>query len=68
MLNGVRLAAADPGHPILHNQIIIQYFHGDDGADTRARSIDVTAKGGLTSWPTGFFDQSEKDLAAILEA
>jgi predicted ATPase len=31
-------------------------------------AIELTAKGGLSTWPTGFFDQSEKDLAAILEA
>ena len=68
VLNGVRLAAVDAKHPLLHDQIIVQYFHGQDEAAERARAIDVTAKGGLSSWPAGFFDQSEKDLAAILQA
>lgn len=68
VLNGVRLAAVDAKHPIQHDQVIIQYFHGDDAAPLRAKAIELTAKGGLTSWPTGFFDQSERDLAAILEA
>lgn len=68
VLNGVRLAAVDSQHPIQHDQVIVQYFHGDDEAPQRAKAIELTAKGGLSSWPTGFFDQSEKDLAAILEA
>ena len=68
VLNGVRLAAVDPAHPVRHDQIIVQYFHADDSAAKRALPIDVTAKGGLSTWPDGFFDQSEKDLAAILEA
>lgn len=68
VLNGIRLAAVDTRHPIGHEQIVVQYFHGDDAAPQRAQTIDVTAKGGLSTWPVGFFDQSEKDLAAILEA
>jgi predicted ATPase len=68
VLNGVRLAAVESQHPIRHDQIIVQYFHGDDKTPRRAQAIDVTAKGGLSTWPAGFFDQSEKDLAAILEA
>lgn len=68
VLNGVRLAAVAREHPIRHDQIIVHYFHGDDKSAQRALAIDVTAKGGLSTWPTGFFDQSEKDLAAILEA
>jgi predicted ATPase len=68
VLNGIRLAAVESQHPIRHDQIIVQYFHGDDEAPRRTEAIDVTAKGGLSSWPTGFFDQSEADLAAILGA
>ncbi len=68
VLSGVRLAAVDPGHPVKYEQIIVQFFHGKEGTKERAQPIDVTAKGGLSVWPAGFFDQSEKDLAAILEA
>lgn len=68
VLNGVRLAAVESKHRIRHDQIIVQYFPGDDKAARRVQPIDITAKGGLSTWPKGFFDQSEKDLAAILEA
>lgn len=68
VLNGIRLAAVDPSHSLRHDQVIVQYFHGDDSVRTRAQPIEVTARGGLSTWPSGFFDQSERDLAAILEA
>lgn len=67
VLNGVRLAAVDIQHPLHHAQIVVQFFHGDRSVNHHAQAIDVNARGGLSSWPVGFFDQSEKDLAAILE-
>ena len=67
VLNGVLLATVDD-HPIRHDQVIIQYFHGDPKSEKRAQAIDVNARGGLSTWPKGFFDQSEKDMAAILKA
>ncbi len=67
VLNGILLATVD-SHPLRFEQVAIQYFHGDDAKDARAQAIGVTARGGLTEWPAGFFDQSEKDMAAILEA
>lgn len=68
VLNGVRLAAVDSRHPLPHEEVSVQFFHGREEAENRAEEIGVNAKGGLTSWPHGFFDQSEKDLAGILEA
>lgn len=68
VLNGIRLAAVESQHPIRPDEIIVQYFHGDDKASRRTQAIEVTARGGLSTWPTGFFDQSERDLAALLEA
>lgn len=67
ILNGIRLAAVDT-HPLRHTDVIIHHFHGDEGRPTRTEPIEVTAKGGLSKWPAGFFDQSEKDLAAIVAA
>ena len=68
VLNGILLASVDAGHALRHDQVLIQYFHGDDAKERRAEPITVDARGGLSSWPAGFFDQSEKDMAAILEA
>jgi predicted ATPase len=66
VLNGVRLAAADPRHPIRHDQVIVQHFHSGN-APPRSKAIELTEKAGLSAWPVGFFDQSERDLAAILK-
>ena len=66
--NGILLASVDSGHPLRHDQVLIQYFHGDQDRDQRAEPNPVDARGGLSSWPAGFFDQSEKDMAGILEA
>ncbi|MDC0745660.1 DUF3696 domain-containing protein [Polyangium mundeleinium] len=68
VLNGILLATVDTSHPLRHDQVLIQYFHGYDGKRQRAEAITVNARGGLSVWPAGFFDQSEKDMAAILEA
>lgn len=68
VLNGMLLASVDARHPLRHDQLLIQYFHGDEEKGSRAESITVDARGGLSAWPAGFFDQSEKDMAAILEA
>lgn len=67
VLNGVRLAALDE-HPIRHDQIIVHYFHGEAGKPGRSQPIHVNSRGGLSDTPRGFFDQSERDLAAILRA
>src|SRR4029079_13492459 len=37
--NGVRLAAADPAHPLRHDQAIIQFFHGNTAKPQRSQAI-----------------------------
>lgn len=68
LLNGIRLAAVEPSHLLRHDQVIIHHFHGEEDAPELATAIELTSSGKLTQWPTSFFDQSEKDLAAILKA
>ena len=65
VLNGVRLGAVD-GPVIAPDKICIQYFHGDSTQARCAERISVLPTGGLSSWPEGFFDQTEKDLARIV--
>lgn len=67
IINGIRLACVDR-HPLTPESVMIYNFDKDDTGNVRPVPIEVTEKGGLTSWPTGFFDQTEQDLAAILKA
>ena len=66
VLNGLRLASVDD-HPLRPEQVRILHFLAGDEQPI-VQSIGLTEKGSLTAAPTGFFDQSEKDLSAILKA
>jgi predicted ATPase len=66
VINGLRLAAISD-HPLRREQVTILHFCHDE-EQPRVQRLRLTDRGGLTAIPEGFFDQSEKDLAAILEA
>lgn len=65
-LNGLRLATVAED-PFRTDDLAIQFFSCTEGG-VDVQRIHVTDRGGLTAAPKGFFDQSEKDLAAILKA
>lgn len=65
-LNGLRLAAVSEG-PFCADDLAIQFFSCAEG-DVHVTRIHVTDRGGLSAAPAAFFDQAEKDLAAILKA
>jgi predicted ATPase len=66
VLNGVRLAVAQK-HPLRAKDVVVHHFEVGDG-QPRFTRIDVSEGGDLSTWPTGFFDQSEKDLAQLIKA
>ena len=59
VLNGMRLALSDRQRPD-PNEFICHFFDS-----SKIHRIAVDAHGGLSSWPSGFFDQAENDLAAL---
>ncbi|CAM2009054.1 AAA family ATPase [Acanthopleuribacter pedis] len=61
LLNGIRLSVAGAKAPIAHDQVIF-HFLTMANAETHPITIDINAKGELSEWPDGFFDQTEKDL------
>lgn len=67
VLNGVRLVVAS-GEPIGPDDVVIHHFGGADGAGGGFQTLSINERGSLSAWPGGFFDQSERDLAAILKA
>ncbi len=67
VLNGIRLAIVD-SHPLEHDHARVLFFTVGEAAESEVSVIDFTPKGNLTVWPRGFFDQSERDLAAIVKS
>lgn len=65
ILNGVRLAVAKK--QISHEKVTIQFFESFDVETQNPHIISpqLDAKGQLSEWPNGFFDQTERDLAVL---
>lgn len=65
VINGIRLATLENENLAPEDAIIHFFGAGERGQPT---SIDFTSRGGLSSWPTGFFDQIEHDLGELARA
>lgn len=64
VVNGVRLAIKLG--ELSHDNALFNYFENSpDGAHTSITQIASDEEGYLDSWPKGFFDQIENDLARI---
>ncbi|WP_367125520.1 DUF3696 domain-containing protein [Streptomyces phytohabitans] len=63
VLNGARLAVAED-EVLSPDAAIVQYF----GEEAGATPLDFTRRGELSDWPTGFFDQIERDLGRLARA
>lgn len=64
VLNGVRLAVA---HGLVSpDDVLVNFFEiGQDRTTARVRQLEIGPRGDLSSWPGGFFDQIENDLAKL---
>ena len=62
VLNGARLGVAEEG-PLSSREAIVHYFGREE-----AVPIELTSRGELTTWPSGFFDQIEDDLGRLARA
>jgi predicted ATPase len=62
VVNGIRLAAVED-FTIATDAIVVHFFGDGDPV-----TIEMTEKGGLTEWPSGFFDQLEDDLGRLARA
>ena len=61
VLNGVRVAVA--AEQLLSSEDVAIHFFG--AAGTGVTKIALNANGGLSDWPSGFFDQTVEDLATV---
>jgi predicted ATPase len=67
VINGVRRAVAelnvlDPAQAVVH------FFQASDADAPDVQSLELSAKGELSEWPKGFFDQIDSDLAILARA
>ena len=65
ILNGIRLAVKEGALAPEHAQFL--FFHREPGKQSEFVSPKITKEGRLTRWPSGFFDQWEKSLDALLD-
>lgn len=63
ILNGVRIAARDG--LIEAANVAVHFFSGVTEKSHGIISVRMDEKGAIDTWPTGFFDQSEQDLAKL---
>lgn len=68
LLNGVRLAVKE--QVISPDKVGLHFFRNSDPVDgkgpARVVSPVLDSHGALDSWPDGFFDQSDKDMASLM--
>jgi predicted ATPase len=65
ILNGIRRAAVDDSHPLRRQDVAIHHLAITE-TGLSAGSVTIDSRGALSQHPTDFFDQAEKDIAAII--
>ncbi|WP_081081576.1 AAA family ATPase [Burkholderia stagnalis] len=66
VLNGVRLAVKNG--IVAHDETVIHFFNPrpkDEADPAHVTSPLLDNQGNVSNWPSGFFDQAEKDLATL---
>jgi predicted ATPase len=63
LLNGARLAVKDGR--LHHSLLQIHFFTGANSSGHGVISPTIDSEGRIYEWPSGFFDQSERDLSLL---
>lgn len=64
LVNGIRLAVRYG--LVAAENVRIYFFHNSLSAEqSKVSKIEVDSRGGLSAWPSGFFDQIERDLSRL---
>lgn len=64
VLNGIRLAIAKFKYA-RSDDAIIHYFDEDEVLGPFVQTLRISEAGGVSDWPTGFFDQYQMDVASL---
>ena len=59
VLNGIRRAVK--GGRLTPDQVALHFFRPRSGEGAQVLSPQIDRKGGIDTWPDGFFDQFDKD-------
>jgi predicted ATPase len=66
VINGIQIAVAEK--KIGQENVSINFFQQDDkDAQPTVNTIGIKEKGELTSWPKGFFDQTQIDYSRLIQ-
>ena len=63
IVNGIRRGAVDDGN-VDSSAVVFHYFTENAAPAT----LDLSSRGGMSSWPPGFFDQLDEDLGRLARA
>ena len=65
VLNGIRVAVANRKAALSPTQTVIHFFRTEDDEGPILQTMELGRTGQLSSWPAGFFDQAQIDLATL---
>ncbi len=65
VLNGIRVAVAEGRATLSPDQTVMHFFKSEDDDGPIHQSMKLNRTGQLSAWPTGFFDQTQIDLAVL---
>jgi len=65
IINGIQVAVVKK--EILPEEVTINFFSQESEQQPHLESISINEKGELSSWPKGFFDQSQRDYAELFK-
>ena len=65
VLNGIRVAVAEGTAALNPEQVAIHFFRAENDGGQTVESMELRQTGELATWPAGFFDQAQIDLAAL---
>lgn len=65
VINGVRIAVLEDELP--HTDAVINFFQTNEKKQVEVIEIGLNTEADLTAFPKGFFDQTQQDLARIIQ-
>ena len=65
IIDGFRLAIADPAHKLAAENCVLHYLDKSENGEIISHDLSPRPNGTLPKWPKGFFDQMSTNLRAL---
>lgn len=65
VLNGIRMAVATRRAPLEVSDVAVHFFRPEAEQGSFVETLEIEQTGNVSSWPQGFFDQAQRDLAQL---